>query len=63
MNAIFNDIISLKAKTKSVKEYEIYREYIEKHKLVKLIHKDKKLARLMKPRKIKIEKENKDLLL
>lgn len=54
MNAIFNDIISLKAKTKGIKEYEIYRRYI---------HKDKKLARLIKPRKIKIEKEDRDLLL
>lgn len=29
MNALFNDIISLKAKTKGVKEYEIYRRYIK----------------------------------
>ena len=29
MNAAFNDIISLKAKTKGVKEYEIYRKYIK----------------------------------
>lgn len=32
MNAIFNDIISLKAKTKGVKEYEIYRRYIKTHR-------------------------------
>jgi hypothetical protein len=29
MNNIFNDIISLKAKTKGVKEYEIYRRYLK----------------------------------
>lgn len=29
MNSIFNDIIILKAKTKGVKEYEIYRKYIK----------------------------------
>jgi hypothetical protein len=29
MNAIFNDVISLKAKTMAVKEYEIYRRYIK----------------------------------
>lgn len=29
MNAVFNDIISLKAKTKGVKVYEIYRRYIK----------------------------------
>jgi hypothetical protein len=29
MNAIFNEVISLKAKTKGVKEYEIYRRYIK----------------------------------
>jgi hypothetical protein len=29
MNAVFNDIIALKAKTKGVPEYEIYRRYIE----------------------------------
>ena len=30
MNALFNDLISLKAKTKGLKEYEIYRRYIKK---------------------------------
>ena len=29
MNAVFNDIIALEAKTKGVPEYEIYRRYIE----------------------------------
>jgi hypothetical protein len=29
MNTIFNDIIALKAKTKGVKEYEIYRSYLK----------------------------------
>ncbi|HLP62113.1 MAG TPA: hypothetical protein VK186_24950 [Candidatus Deferrimicrobium sp.] len=29
MNDIFNDIIALKAKTKGVKEYEIYRSYLK----------------------------------
>lgn len=32
MNAVFNDIISLKAKTEGVKEYEIYRRYIKADK-------------------------------
>ena len=32
MNAVFNDIISLKAKTKGVKEYEIYRRYLKADK-------------------------------
>ncbi len=32
MNAIFNEVISLKARTKGVKEYEIYRRYIRKDK-------------------------------
>ncbi len=32
MNALFNDIISLKAKTKGVKEYEIYRRYIKTYR-------------------------------
>jgi hypothetical protein len=29
MNTVFNDIIALKAKTKGVKEYEIYRSYLK----------------------------------
>lgn len=29
MNAIFNEVISLKAKTKGVREFEIYRRYIK----------------------------------
>ncbi|MEW6417858.1 MAG: hypothetical protein AB1480_07025 [Nitrospirota bacterium] len=32
MNDVFNDIISLKAKTKGVKEYEVYRRYIKAYK-------------------------------
>lgn len=32
MNALFNNLISLKAKTKGVKEYEVYRRYIKTHK-------------------------------
>lgn len=28
MNAVFNEIIALKAKTKGVTEYEIYRRYL-----------------------------------
>lgn len=54
MNDVFNDIISLKAKTKGIKEYEVYREYLKK---------DKKLLRLIKPRKAGKEKEDKDQLL
>jgi len=33
MNAIFNDVISLKAKTGGLKEYEVYRRYIKAYKL------------------------------
>lgn len=29
MNALFNDMITLKAKTKGVHEYEIYRRYLK----------------------------------
>jgi hypothetical protein len=29
MNAVFNEIIALKAKTKGVPEYEIYRSYLK----------------------------------
>lgn len=29
MNALFNDMIALKAKTKGVHEYEIYRRYLK----------------------------------
>jgi hypothetical protein len=29
MSAVFNDIIALKAKTKGVPEYEIYRSYLK----------------------------------
>jgi hypothetical protein len=29
MNAVFNEIISLKAKNRGVKEYEIYRGYLK----------------------------------
>lgn len=32
MNTIFNDIISLKAKTKGVKEHEVYRRYLKTHR-------------------------------
>lgn len=32
MNALFNNIVSLKAKTKGVKEYEIYRRYVKADK-------------------------------
>ncbi len=32
MNAIFNDVISLKAKTTGLKEYEVYRRYIKAYK-------------------------------
>ncbi|NIM82290.1 MAG: hypothetical protein GTO20_26180 [Candidatus Aminicenantes bacterium] len=32
MNAVFNDIIALKAKTKGVPEYEIYRSYLKSRK-------------------------------
>ena len=31
MNAIFNDIIALKAKTKGITEYEVYRRYIKNY--------------------------------
>jgi hypothetical protein len=30
MNAIFNDIIALKAKTKGISEYEVYKEYLKR---------------------------------
>lgn len=29
MSAVFNDIISLKAKTAGVKEYEVYKKYLK----------------------------------
>ena len=29
MNTLFNDMIALKAKTRGVREYEIYRRYVE----------------------------------
>lgn len=29
MNTVFNDVIALKAKTKGVEEYEIYRSYLK----------------------------------
>lgn len=29
MNTLFNKVISLKAKTKGVKEYEVYRRYLK----------------------------------
>jgi len=29
MSAVFNDIISLKAETQGVKEYEIYKKYLK----------------------------------
>jgi len=29
MNKIFNDMIALKAKTRGVKEYEVYRRYLK----------------------------------
>jgi hypothetical protein len=32
MNAVFNHVISLKAKTKGIQEYEVYRRYIKNHK-------------------------------
>jgi len=32
MNVLFNDIISLKAKTQGVSEYEVYKRYIKSHK-------------------------------
>lgn len=65
-------LIAMKLKAGSLKDdhdiIELYNLLTEEeknktHELAKLIHKDKKLARLMKPRKIKIEKEDKDLLL
>jgi hypothetical protein len=54
MNAIFNEIISLKAKTKGVREYEIYRRYIER---------EKKFRNLLKSRKGQREREDKDQLI
>jgi hypothetical protein len=30
MNVIFNDIIALKAKTKGISEYEVYKEYLKR---------------------------------
>ena len=32
MNTVFNHVISLKAKTKGIQEYEVYRRYIKNHK-------------------------------
>lgn len=32
MNTVFNDVISLKAKTQGIKEYEIYTRYIKHRK-------------------------------
>jgi len=65
-------LIAMKLKAGSLKDdfdvVELYslltkEEKAKTHELVKLIHKDKKLSRLLKPRKIASEKEDKDLLL
>jgi lipid A disaccharide synthetase len=60
MEFLFNEFVKLRAKRERITESEAYFRYVER---TKESHKDKKLARLMKPRKIKIEKEDKDRLL
>ncbi|MBE0425971.1 MAG: hypothetical protein IBX72_04890 [Nitrospirae bacterium] len=65
-------LISMKLKAGSPKDdhdiIELYglltdEEKAKTHELVKLIKRDKKLSRLLKPKKIEREKEDKDLLL
>lgn len=65
-------LIAMKLKAGSLKDdfdvVELYNllteeEKAKTHELAKLIHKDKKLSRLLKPKKVKREKEDKDLLL
>ena len=65
-------LIAMKLRAEGLKDdfdiVELYNLLTEEeknktHELAKLIHKDKKLAHLIKPKKIKIEKEDKDLLL
>lgn len=41
----------------------ILKEKIKTNEIVRFVHKDKKLARLIKPRKPKREKEDKDQLI
>ena len=55
MEFLFNEYIKLMAKRERITEGEAYLRYIERT--------DKKLLRLLKPRKVKSEKEDKDLLL
>jgi len=65
-------LIAMKLRAEGLKDdfdiVELYNLLTEEeknktHELAKLIRKDKKLAHLIKPKKIKIEKEDKDLLL
>lgn len=65
-------LIAMKLKAGSLKDdYDISELYSllneeekgKTHELAKLIHRDKKLARLVKPKKAKTEKEDTDLLL
>jgi len=65
-------LIAMKLKAGSLKDdfdvVELFNlltdeEKTKTHELARLIHRDKKLARLLKPKKVKREKEDKDLLL
>lgn len=65
-------LIAMKLKAGSLKDdfdvVELYnlltrREKTKTHELARLIHRDKKLLSLLKPRKVKREKEDKELLL
>jgi len=55
MEFLFNEFVKLRAKRERITEGEAYLRYAERT--------DKRLAHLIKPKKIKIEKEDKDLLL
>ncbi|MEW6419750.1 MAG: hypothetical protein AB1480_16825 [Nitrospirota bacterium] len=55
MEFLFNEFVKLRAKRERITEGEAYLRYIERT--------DKKLLCLLKPRKVKREREDKDLLL
>lgn len=57
MNTLFNDMIALKAKTRGVREYEIYRKYIEARK------RDRKLKNLLERDEDSKEEEDKSQLI
>ncbi len=56
MNAVFNDMIALKAETEGVHEYEIYQRYLD--------HRNQHKEKLLESRRgSQEEPEDKDLLL